>query len=89
LYPGQAESAARALDLHVEALSAEQLSISVTGQAAGSTRAPVSAANGGSFSRAIPAIVATNDVRGANSLGQAAISIALHARLTIEPLGAR
>jgi hypothetical protein len=82
-------AATRAVDLHVEALSADQLSISVTGQTAGSTSAPISAAIAGGVPRAIQGVVVTNDVRDASSLGQAAMSIALHARLTIEPRAAR
>jgi hypothetical protein len=74
-----------AADLDFRALSADQLSVSVTGQAPGMAPAQAFSMNYPESFRARSGIMITNQVTDASSRGQAATSIAVHATLDMQP----
>ena len=79
--------AASAVVFHFEALSVDQLSVNVSGQAPGLIAVHSIALGGQENMRMMSGIVITNEVKDASSLGQVAISIAVHATLKM-PTGA-
>jgi hypothetical protein len=73
--------AVSAVVFHFEALSVDQLSVNVSGQAPGLIAVHSLAVGGQENMRMMSGIVITNEVKDASSLGQAAISIAVHSTL--------
>jgi hypothetical protein len=76
---------AQGAELHLEALSTDQLSANVTGQASVPVLVTVPLSGGLNGARWNWGLSTINDVSSAGSLGQAATSIAVHAIVKMQP----